>query len=232
VGARNIDGYNEKSAEPLPYIVVIIDELADLMMTSGEIIEPLICRLAQLSRATGIHLVIATQRPSVDVITGLIKANFPARVSFAVASAVDSRTILDSVGAERLLGRGDMLYLPQDAPKPTRLRGCFVSDQEIERVVDFWRQWTGREALKSGDRIAREFASLEVEHAADDALLLQARALTREYKHISASLLQRRLRIGYPRAARLLDLLQEEELISASGEVVGENSEKESQPLP
>ncbi len=227
VGARNIEGYNQKAAEPIPYIVVVIDELADLMMAAPEIIEQLICRLAQLSRATGIHLVVATQRPSVDVVTGLIKANFPARVSFAVASAIDSRTILDSVGAERLLGGGDALFLPADAPKPTRLRGCYVSDPEIEKIVNFWRRWARTHSARQEDRIAQDFSTLDVEKSAEDPIFSQAKELIREHKHVSVSLLQRRLRIGYPRAAKLMDLLQEEGLVSDSGEVIGKNSQEE-----
>jgi S-DNA-T family DNA segregation ATPase FtsK/SpoIIIE len=218
VGVRNIEGYNQRVTESLPYIVVIIDELADLMLSSAEAIEPLICRLAQLSRATGIHLVVATQRPSVDVVTGLIKANFPSRISFAVASAVDSRTILDAIGAEKLLGRGDMLFLPSDAAKPKRLRGCFVSDQEIERMVNFWRQRTETQRGKATDNIAQSFASLEAREIIDEPLLEQARQLAREHGHISTSFLQRRLRIGYPRAARLMDLLEQEGLISTKDE--------------
>ena len=139
-GARNIEGYNKnrEGTDKLPYMVLIIDELADLMMTSFDEVEHILCRLAQLARATGIHLVVATQRPSVDVVTGLIKANFPTRISFAVTSQVDSRTILDGAGAEKLLGRGDMLYMPTEASKPKRLQGCFVSDNEVERLVYFW----------------------------------------------------------------------------------------------
>src|SRR4030095_6485966 len=141
---RNIDGYNrwarEKGGEkPMPYLVLIIDELADLMMTTPDEVEKILCRLAQLARATGIHLIVATQRPSVDVLTGLIKANFPTRIAFAVTSGIDSRVILDTVGAERLLGRGDMLYLPPDSSKPIRLQGTYVSDDEIESLVAHWR---------------------------------------------------------------------------------------------
>jgi S-DNA-T family DNA segregation ATPase FtsK/SpoIIIE len=221
VAARNIEAYNQKALEPMPYLVVVIDELADLMMSSPDVIEPLICRLAQLSRATGIHLVVATQRPSVDVVTGLIKANFPTRISFAVTSAVDSRTILDASGAERLLGRGDMLYLPADAIKPKRLRGCFVSEQEIIRVVDFWREWSD-----ATDHVAQDFVSLKVAGIADEPLLQKARELAREHKHISTSLLQRRLRIGYPRAARIMDLLEEEGAVSTTEpEIPGDEDE-------
>jgi S-DNA-T family DNA segregation ATPase FtsK/SpoIIIE len=224
VGARNIEDHNRKAVEPLPYIVVLIDELADLMMASPEVIEPLICRLAQLSRATGIHLVLATQRPSVDVVTGLIKANFPTRISFAVPSAVDSRTILDTSGAERLIGPGDMLYLPADLAKPVRLRGCFVSDREIEAVVDFWKRWA--ETRGPVDRIAQAFVSLEVREVGDEPLLDRAREIAREHKRISTSLLQRRLRIGYPRAARIMDLLEEEGLTAPSEEVSAEDIEE------
>jgi DNA segregation ATPase FtsK/SpoIIIE, S-DNA-T family len=213
MGVRNIEGYNHSplATEPMPYLIVIIDELAHLMMSAAEVVEPAICRLAQMSRATGIHLIVATQRPSVDVVTGLIKANFPSRISFAVASGVDSRTILDTVGAETLLGGGDMLYLPPDAPKPKRLRGCFVSDQEIDRVATFWKQQITQTPTPLEDTIAQAFASLPTEELkGEDPLLATGRRLAREYSHLSTSLLQRRLHIGYPRAARIMDLLEEE----------------------
>jgi S-DNA-T family DNA segregation ATPase FtsK/SpoIIIE len=167
--------------------------------------------LAQLARATGIHLIVATQRPSVDVVTGLIKANFPTRISFAVTSQVDSRTILDMGGAEKLLGRGDMLYMPTEAAKPKRLQGCYVSDAEVERLVYFW-----------GSQQREEAAPLRVEELTsamvgagrggfpEDPLLDAARQLAREHRHISTSFLQRRLHIGYPRAARLMEQLEEE----------------------
>ncbi|HEY49395.1 MAG TPA: DNA translocase FtsK [Dehalococcoidia bacterium] len=220
VGVRNIEGYNSSklTAEPLPYLVVIVDELADLMMTAAEVVEPSICRLAQLSRATGIHLVIATQRPSVDVVTGLIKANFPTRIAFAVASLVDSRTILDTGGAEKLLGRGDMLYMPPDIAKPKRLRGCFTSDQEIEKLVKFWQQQKEYVLQQQPeDPIAKEFASLKTEElSSDDPMLVAARRLARDSGHISTSFLQRRLHIGYPRAARIMDTLEQEGVISRS----------------
>ncbi|MBA7628839.1 DNA translocase SpoIIIE [subsurface metagenome] len=140
VGERNIEGYNRKRQgnEKLPYLILIIDELADLMMVSFDEVEHILCRLAQLSRPTGIHMIVVTQRPSVDVVTGLIKANFPTRISFAVTSQEDSRTLIDSAGAEKLLGRGDMLFMPTEASKPKRLQGCFLSDDEIERLVYFW----------------------------------------------------------------------------------------------
>jgi S-DNA-T family DNA segregation ATPase FtsK/SpoIIIE len=223
VGVRNIEGYNASplTVEPMPYLIVVIDELADLMMSAAEVVEPAICRLAQLSRATGIHLVLATQRPSVDVVTGLIKANFPTRISFAVASAVDSRTILDIGGAEKLLGQGDMLYVPPDASKPRRLRGCFVSDQEIERVVTFWKQRQDIYPSYLEDAIAKAFASLAGEDIKDeDPLLSTARRLAKEHSHLSTSLLQRRLHIGYPRAARIMDALEEEGTVVRSGDSV------------
>jgi S-DNA-T family DNA segregation ATPase FtsK/SpoIIIE len=209
-GARNIEGYNKDRApaEGLAYLVLLIDELADLMMTSSDEVEHALCRLAQLSRATGIHLVVATQRPSVDVVTGLIKANFPTRISFAVTSQVDSRTILDMVGAEKLLGRGDMLYMPTEAGKPKRLQGSFVSDAEIERLVYFWG---GQREIpvKTVDFAEVTEGPLGGQITGPpDPLLAEAKQLAQEYKHLSTSFLQRRLRIGYPRAARLMEALQ------------------------
>ena len=210
-GARNIEGYNKnrQGEEKLPYVVLLIDELADLMMTGFDEVEQILCRLAQLARAVGIHLVVATQRPSVDVITGLIKANFPTRISFAVTSQVDSRTILDAVGAEKLLGRGDMLYMPTEAAKPKRLQGCYVSDAEMERLVYFW-----------GSQRKEEAAPLKIEELTpatarrggipEDPLLDTARQLAQEHTHLSTSYLQRKLRIGYPRAARIMEQLEEE----------------------
>ncbi len=212
-GARNIESYNRNKSgdERLPYLILIIDELADLMMTGFDEVEHILCRLAQLARATGIHLVVATQRPSVDVVTGLIKANFPTRISFAVTSQVDSRTILDSGGAEKLLGRGDMLFMPTEAAKPKRLQGCFVSDAETERLVYFWgsqrREETAQlriEELVSAPTAARK------EGFPEDPLLEAAKQLLQEHKHISTSYLQRKLRIGYPRAARIMEQLGEE----------------------
>jgi len=209
-GARNIDSYNKnrQPGEVMPYIVLIIDELADLMMTSFDEVEHMLCRLAQLARATGIHLIVATQRPSVDVVTGLIKANFPTRISFALASQVDSRTILDSTGAEKLLGRGDMLYMPTDASKPKRLQGCFVSDAETERLVYFWGSQQRPEVtpVRFEDMSQPTFGG----KGAEDSLLDAARELSQEYSRISTSFLQRRLHIGYPRAARLMEKLEEE----------------------
>lgn len=209
--SRNITGFNDKAEnlglKRLPYIVLVIDELADLMMVAPEDVEDAICRIAQLARAAGIHLVIATQRPSVDVVTGLIKANFPARIAFAMTSQVDSRTILDTVGAEKLLGRGDMLYQAPDAPKPVRLQGAFVSDQEIERLVDFWQRSPLQEAVQ---RVAeQEFvAAAKAASSEVDEMLTEAMRVVREYQHASVSLLQRRLKIGYARAARVMDQLE------------------------
>ena len=216
VGARNLDGYNRNQANlPLPYIIIIIDELADLMMTAPDEVERTLCRLAQLARATGIHLVVATQRPSVDVVTGLIKANFPTRISFAVTSQVDSRTILDTVGAEKLLGRGDMLYLPTDAARPKRLQGCYVADGEITRLVAYWTdpRWQDMHPQTYGDAREELEALIGWEGDDEDPLLQRARQLAEEQQSVSASLLQRKLRIGYPRAARLLDLLADEGLV-------------------
>jgi S-DNA-T family DNA segregation ATPase FtsK/SpoIIIE len=212
-GARNIEGYNKDRAAgvALPYLVLLIDELADLMMTASDEVEHTLCRLAQLSRATGIHLVVATQRPSVDVVTGLIKANFPTRISFAVTSHVDSKTILDTVGAEKLLGRGDMLYMPTEAGKPKRLQGSFVSDTEIERLVYFWgRQQQIKVSSVDFDEVAGRLpGALRTVGTPPDPMLEEAKRLAQEYKHISTSFLQRRLRIGYPRAARLMEDLQQ-----------------------
>jgi DNA segregation ATPase FtsK/SpoIIIE, S-DNA-T family len=210
-GVRNVDDYNRKARRsrdkrPLPYIILVIDELADLMMTAAVDVERQLCRLGQMARATGIHLVLATQRPSVDVITGLIKANFPARIAFAVTTQIDSRVILDTPGAEKLLGRGDMLFMAPDSAKLARIQGCYVSDREIERIVEFWTTrpegevapmpetppWSG---MGGGDQ--------------DDKLLQQALKLLQAKTRVSTSLLQRQLRIGFPRAARLMDQLEE-----------------------
>jgi S-DNA-T family DNA segregation ATPase FtsK/SpoIIIE len=217
--ARHIDSYNRKvhrrkGYEALPRIVVMIDELADLMMTAPEDTEHTLVRLAQLARATGIHLVVATQRPSTEVITGLIKANFPARISFAVASSVDSRVILDTVGAESLLGHGDMLFLPPEAPAPLRCQGVMVSDQEVEKVITFWQQSHGSEEKAQPPW---EAMLAEEEITADkDNLVEKAIAVVRETQKASTSLIQRRLRIGYPRAARLMDELEELGIVGPS----------------
>ncbi len=213
-GARNIEGYNKDRSpgEVLPYLVLVIDELADLMMAAFDEVEHALCRLAQLARATGIHLIVATQRPSVDVVTGLIKANFPTRISFAVTSQVDSRTILDAAGAEKLLGRGDMLYMSSEASKPKRLQGSFVSDAEIQRLVYFWGNQRQTEVSPINfDEIAAVALSQRIAPP-PDPLLEEAKHLLQEHKHISTSFLQRRLRIGYPRAARLMEALEQEDL--------------------
>ncbi|MEA3407659.1 MAG: DNA translocase FtsK [Chloroflexota bacterium] len=211
-GVRNLDGYNKKAAtknfEPLPMIVVIIDELADLMLAAPDDAERTICRLAQMARATGIHLVIATQRPSVDVVTGLIKANFPSRISFAVSSQVDSRVILDSPGAENLLGRGDMLYMASDSPKLKRIQGCFVSDKEVEALVNFWRRQAIEEIALEKREEAKPWEDITLEEDPDKEILQEAIETIQEHDRASASFLQRKLHIGYPRAARLIDKLE------------------------
>jgi len=246
-GARNIDEYNKKAVaqtaaqtaaqketpgqdklEKLPYIVVIIDELADLMMLAPDETERTICRLAQMARATGIHLILATQRPSVDVVTGLIKANFPARISFAVASSVDSRVILDGPGAEKLLGRGDMLFISPDAGQPVRLQGCWVSDKEITRLTRYWKGMRGATDTAPVPEIPlpetkpptqqplwedlRSQAKEAKENQVDD-LLARAIDVVRLQKRASISLLQNKLRIGYTRAARLIDLMEEKGIV-------------------
>ena len=220
-GVRNIAAYNDKAvgrlARPLPYIVIVIDELADLMMVAAGEIEELICRIAQLARAVGIHLIIATQRPSTDIITGLIKANIPSRIAFAVGSQVDSRVILDTSGAEKLLGRGDMLYQPVDAGKPTRIQGAFVSDQEVEGVVAFWKSQAPGEprymeeileegAVSDWDGEKRE------ERKLDPLFARSARAVAAEGA-ASVSLVQRKFNVGYSRAGRIVDQLAEHRVI-------------------
>jgi S-DNA-T family DNA segregation ATPase FtsK/SpoIIIE len=219
LAVRNIESYNKHArvSEPLPYWVVIIDELADLMMAAPFEVERQICRLAQLARATGIHLIVATQRPSVDVITGLIKANFPTRIAFAMTSQVDSRTILDMAGAERLLGRGDMLYMPTDSSKPKRVQGVYLSDAEIDRIVAYWAQQRTTHSTPIFDHLLDE-AMQEIEEAEDaDPMYEKAKALAEEHTRVSTSMLQRRLRIGYPRAARIMDRLEEEGIIGGGG---------------
>lgn len=223
---RNIEEFNKRASargeKGLPYIVVFVDELADLMMLAHDEVEQALCRIAQMGRATGIHLVIATQRPSVDIITGLIKANFPARISFAVTSQVDSRVILDMGGAERLLGRGDMLYMASDSSQPVRLQGCFVSDRELARLVSYWKG-TGVSAsiptsfYRTEEIVQRplweEMRAKERKPEREDDLLEEAIALVRRHNRASVSLLQRKLRIGYSRAARLMDLLEERGIV-------------------
>lgn len=216
-GARNIDSYNELAGfQSLPYIVILIDELADLMAFAPVEVEDAIARLAQMARATGVHLVVSTQRPSVDVITGLIKANIPCRIAFNVSSMVDSRVIIDTPGAEKLLGRGDMLYIPPDQAKPTRIQGAFVSEKEIRKLVDFLKaksppvEYT--EEITSRPLVTKKIGG-SVRTDGKDALFEEAIRIVCQYDRASASLLQRRLSIGYSRAARILDQLEEEGVV-------------------
>ena len=215
LGVRNIDGYNRKADERMPYLVLIIDELADLMMAAAYEVEQGLVRLAQLGRATGIHLILATQRPSVNVVTGLLKANIPARIAFAVASQVDSRVILDSVGAERLLGKGDMLVLTSDSPRPQRVQGTFVHDREIEKLVEFWQGQSGPPLPQiSLDESDGPDEDEEIED--DDELMDKARDLAGTYQRLSPSVIQRRLQVGYPKAMQLMRTLVEEGLTHPS----------------
>jgi len=232
IGARNIADYNvritSQGGRKLPYLLVVIDELADLMMISPDETERTITRLAQLARATGIHMIIATQRPSVDVVTGLIKANFPARIAFAVASNTDSRVILDQPGAERLLGRGDMLFQAPDSPAPVRLQGVFVSDLEITRLVDYWKQQAGASSpyaaaagssnlpaatLPQGLPLKQVPMFEDITALQGDPLLNDAIDTVRREGRASVSMLQRRMRIGYTRAARLVDTMEEKGIV-------------------
>jgi DNA segregation ATPase FtsK/SpoIIIE-like protein len=228
-GVRHVQSYNlnPKATEHIPYLIICIDELADLMMTSSFDVEQSICRLAQLGRATGIHLVVATQRPSVDVVTGLIKANFPSRISFAVASQVDSRTILDAAGAERLLGKGDMLFLSSDAAKPRRIQGVFISEEESAALADHWRSHDLMTIPEIPlEDLAREAMAVSYTNTDnqgrgdgdDDAIYKKALDIAVTSRALSTSLLQRRLRIGYPRAARLMDQLEDDGIVAPSGE--------------
>lgn len=222
MGVRNIDSYNalkEKGIidEKLPYIVIIVDELADLMMVCPNDVEDYIGRLAQMARAAGMHLVIATQRPSVDVITGVIKANIPSRISFAVSSQIDSRTILDSAGAEKLLGKGDMLYYPVGEGKPLRVQGCFISEEEVEKVVGFIKNEDKNNKYEESiiEHINSETEGKSIEDGEEvDELLNEAIKLVVEYEQASTSFLQRRLRIGFNRASRIMDELEERGVIS------------------
>ena len=237
-GARNIVDYNTRmktqGQKKLPYLVIVIDELADLMMIAPDETERTITRLAQLARATGIHMVLATQRPSVDVVTGLIKANFPARIAFAVSSNTDSRVILDQPGAERLLGRGDMLYQAPDAPAPVRLQGVFVSDHEIHGLVDFWqKQNSGASPITPGspvDGVASNvplkqtsFLTDDIAAPADDGDVLMSEAvdLVRREGRASVSMLQRKLRIGYTRAARMIDAMEAKKIVGTPQDATG-----------
>lgn len=218
-GVRNIDGWNAKASfqDRMPYIVVVIDELADLMIQARAEVETSIVRLAQLARAVGIHIVIATQRPSVDVITGTIKANIPSRIAFAVSAQVDSRTILDSKGAEDLIGRGDMLYMPIDASKPMRIQGCYVSEKEIESVCEFWRKqerptYVLQPIIEAANRGER---GSDGESDENDPLWEEAVLFVAERGQASTSMLQRRFSIGFQRASRLLDMMEERSIVGA-----------------
>ena len=224
-GVRDIKGYNkaiekDEGSGKLPQIVIIVDELADLMMVAAKDVEEAICRLAQKARAAGMHLVIATQRPSVDVITGLIKANVPSRIAFAVSSQVDSRTIIDSVGAEKLLGKGDMLFFPAGAPKPVRVQGAFVSDEEVEKIVDFVKQnGTANysedilETIENGNKTEKEIAQTD-EDDETDPFLMDAIQTVVETGQASTSFIQRRFKVGYARAGRIIDQMEERGVIS------------------
>ena len=225
-GVRDLKGYNkaiekEGGIGKLPQIVIIVDELADLMMVAAKDVEEAICRLAQKARAAGMHLVIATQRPSVDVITGLIKANIPSRIAFAVSSQVDSRTILDTIGAEKLLGKGDMLFFPSGAPKPSRVQGAFVSDEEVEKIVDFVKSngtaTYSEDILESIENNNKTDKELAQEQAADDdtdPFLMDAIQTVVETGQASTSFIQRRFKVGYARAGRIIDQMEERGVIS------------------
>ncbi len=225
-GVRDLKGYNkaiekDENVGQLPQIVIIVDELADLMMVAKNDVEDAICRLAQKARAAGMHLVIATQRPSVDVITGLIKANVPSRIAFAVSSQVDSRTILDSVGAEKLLGKGDMLYFPSGAPKPARVQGAFVTDDEVEKIVDFVKS-NGTatysedilESIENSNKTDKELAQEATEDDDTDPFLMEAIQTVVETGQASTSFIQRRFKVGYARAGRIIDQMEERGVIS------------------
>jgi S-DNA-T family DNA segregation ATPase FtsK/SpoIIIE len=213
-GKRDISSYNKTASEPIPYLVFVIDELADLMALAGKEVEAGIIRIAQMARAVGIHLIVATQRPSVEVITGLMKANIPARMAFSVASIIDSRTILDCPGAEKLLGRGDMLLLTADLSKPKRIQGAFVSEEEMKHVVDFLKSDAPPEydesiiSKNNATGLGSSVASFSGT-GDQDSMFTEAKEIVLESGKASASLLQRRLKVGYARAARLLDELEE-----------------------
>ena len=226
-GARNMAEFNEKVEinnqdkskpvmQPLPYILVVVDELSDLMMVGGRDVEGAIVRLGQMARAAGIHMILATQRPSVDVITGLIKANVPSRISFAVSSGIDSRTILDQNGAEKLLGRGDMLYMPVGASKPERIQGAYISSHEVEKVIS----WVSQQQKPKYDKGMIPQKTEETTDNADaepeDELYDQAVDLVRRQQSASVSMLQRRFRIGYNRAARIVDEMEAKGIVGPS----------------
>ncbi|MDO4800494.1 MAG: DNA translocase FtsK, partial [Bacillota bacterium] len=219
-GVKDINGYNKKfeleeNAEYMPRIVVIIDELSDLMMAAPNQVEEAICRLAQMARACGIHLIVATQRPSVDVITGVIKANIPSRIAFAVSSQIDSRTIIDGSGAEKLLGKGDMLYYPSGMPKPIRVQGSFISEEEVEKIVEFISAQSEGIDIYDQD-VLESAASSEPEHEEVDELLSDAIDFVVEAQKASTSLIQRKFRIGYNRAARMMEALEERGIVGPS----------------
>jgi S-DNA-T family DNA segregation ATPase FtsK/SpoIIIE len=243
--ARNVEVYNQqliaKGKKPLPYIVVVIDELADLMMVAPDEVERAICRIAQMARATGIHLVIATQRPSVDVVTGLIKANFPARISFAVTSQVDSRVIIDGTGADKLLGRGDMLFMAPDSSKLVRLQGCYVSDRELATLVRYWKGIRLAQAPVQAEEVVQqqmweEIEASQAQAAREDDMLPRAIALVQQHERASISMLQRQLRIGYSRAARLIETMEKQGVIgpapggSGTREVLQTGAQPDEQP--
>jgi S-DNA-T family DNA segregation ATPase FtsK/SpoIIIE len=251
VSKRNIAEYNLiKKEEGMPYIVIVIDELADLMMMAARDVEALVVRIAQKARAVGIHLVLATQRPSVDVITGLIKANVPARIAFTTASQVDSRTIIDQIGAEKLLGQGDMLLLTADMPKPKRVQGAFIGDNETNKVTDFIRmqrppQYDAEIISQPVQLNGKGGVVADIGGDADDDMLKDAVRCVIEGRKASTSLLQRRLRIGYGRAARLIETMEEqgivgpadgarprEVLVSSLDEVFGSPAPAEVAPAP
>ena len=226
MGVRNMESYNELYnkgiiEQKLPYIVIIVDELADLMMVCPNDVEDYIGRLAQMARAAGMHLVIATQRPSVDVITGVIKANIPSRISFAVSSQIDSRTILDSSGAEKLLGKGDMLYYPVGESKPLRVQGCFISEEEVEQVISFIKSEQGEGSSYEEDIIEHINSTADSGGSAGhesnddvDELLNEAIKIVVEFQQASTSFIQRKLRVGFNRASRIMDQLEERHIIS------------------
>jgi len=213
-GARDIGGYNQKAKEPMPYLLIVIDELADLMLSYGKEFEAMIVRLAQMGRATGIHLIVSTQRPSVEVITGLIKANITYRVALQVASQIDSRTILDFAGAEKLLGRGDMLYIAPYLASPRRIQGSFVSEEEVRKIVSFIKTHNKQqEEILSLEEIEKVPLREDFSEKEDEEIISQAIEVIRQAKKASASLLQRRLKLGYARAARILDILEERGIV-------------------
>jgi S-DNA-T family DNA segregation ATPase FtsK/SpoIIIE len=220
-GKKNIQSYNQTTTDKLPYIVYIIDELADFMMTAGKDMEAAIIRLAQMSRAIGIHLILATQRPSVDVITGLIKANIPTRIAFSVASLVDSKTILDSSGAEKLLGQGDMLFSTAELSKPKRIQGAYLSDNEINDVVEYIKEKSGAPEYLDGITERQKVGGvagvgMDGNHGDEDELFEEAKEIIVKAGKASTSMLQRRLSIGYGRAAKILDMLEEGGIIGPS----------------